>query len=55
MAQFLRFLSHLTAAQLHAVVAYLEALARNSGRIGHAVYCGPKNLHDARTYTGPCA
>lgn len=54
MAAFLRFLAHLTPAQLHAVVAWLQALAHH-GHVGTAVYCGPKDLHLAATYTGPCA
>jgi hypothetical protein len=56
MAAFYRLIAHLSPAQLHALVAWLEALARHApGHVGRAVYCGPHNLHDARQYVGPCA
>lgn len=53
MNAFLHFLASLTPAQLHAVVAYLQAVA-HQGHVGQAVYCGPRNLHNAAHYTGVC-
>lgn len=55
MTSFLRAIAHLTPAQLHALVLWLQHLAHQGGSVGRAVYCGPRNLHDARTYTGPCS
>lgn len=54
MTAFLKFLAHLNPAQLHAFIAYLEALARHAGHVGHPISCGPHNI-GTPGYTGPCA
>lgn len=56
MNAWLHFLAHLTHSQLHALVAYLDALARHAHQaprgVGSPVSCGPTG-HGAG-YQGPC-
>lgn len=53
MASFLHAIAHLTPAQLHALVVWLQHLAH--GQVGQAVYCGPRDLHNAAHYQGACS